>query len=84
MKEDYSKKEWEMIKKISPEWAKIVENDTVDIVITPIRLLEIIALECFMDDKKGKEVESLRRCLSAYKKNNINRGTEKYEKLIIM
>lgn len=77
-----SEKEFEMIKSISPHWAKIIDEGD-DNYITPVpRILEIIALECFTENKIGKDIDSLRRCVNACRKCNPYRMTEEYDKLI--
>jgi hypothetical protein len=83
MKSDYSEKEFNMIKEISPKWAEIIEKDT-NSTIMPPEVLRILAEECFAFNKQGPAVESLRRCYKALHYGNIYRNTPEYEKLIQM
>lgn len=82
MKSDYSEKELEMIKILSPSLAERIEKDIDGEFILPIKILEIIALDCFMTNRQGKAVESLRKCLYAYNYKNIYRKTPQYDALI--
>jgi hypothetical protein len=83
MKSDYSTKELEMIKILSPQWHyKIKTND--DAFISPIDVLKFIALECFINGKSGLAVESLRKCLSALEGYKIQRRTKEYNALICL
>ena len=50
--------------------------------VVPSVLYEIIAMDCFMKNKQGREVDSVRKCLSAIKNCNPYRLTEEFENLI--
>jgi hypothetical protein len=81
MKSDYSEKEFAMIKELSPHWANIIEAD-IHSNLMPPSVLEILAMECFREDRKGPEVESLRRCMKALKACKPYRMTDEYDDLI--
>lgn len=81
MKSDYSDKEFTMIKELSPHWAQIIEEDK-DSSFVPPRILEIIAMDCFINNTTGPAVESLRRCIKACKNCKPYRMTKEYDDLI--
>lgn len=81
MKEHYSEKEFLMIKELSPYWGKLIE-DGLDRDVYPPTVLDILGMECFIHNKSGNAVESLRRCLKAIHNDNIYRKTPEYENLI--
>lgn len=81
MKTDYSEKEFEMVKQISPLWANLIESNR-DSSIMPPQVLRILAEECFVFEKTGKAVDSLRRCLIANSNCNPYRKTPEYDNLI--
>jgi len=82
MKQDYSEKEFEMIKLISPKWATLIKEGGDDSVVPPT-VLRLLAEECFIFNKQGPAVESLRRCLKALLYDiNVYRKTPEYEVLI--
>lgn len=81
MKSDYSEKEFAMVKALSPYWAKLIEDDKVSFTFPP-KVLEVIGMDCFIDNKTGPAVDSLRRCLKACKNCNPYRMTKEYDDLI--
>lgn len=80
-KADYSEKELEMIKCLSPHWYRIIEDDVL-IDCTPVRLYEIIAIKCFLGSVESPAVESLRRCLEAINNCKPYRMTPEFDELI--
>lgn len=50
--------------------------------INRIDILEIIGRRCFIEDHRGMEVDSVRRCLQAIHNCSPFRETEEYDKLI--
>lgn len=81
MKSDYSEKEFAMVKELSPYWAKLIEDDKTSFCVPP-KVLEVIALECFINNTTGPAVESLRRCVKACKNCKPYRMTKEYDELI--
>lgn len=81
MKSDYSEKEFEMVKQISTHWANLIEENR-DASVMPPQVLRLLAEECFVFEKTGKAVDSLRRCVKALNYQNIYRKTPYYESLI--
>lgn len=79
---EFSKKEMEMIYKLSPHWYNLINNNQLDNSISAIRLLETIGYECFVNNKTGPAVDSLRKCLNACSKFYPYRMTDEYDKLI--
>ena len=53
-----------------------------DVISCPPNLYEIVAKVCFYEDRKGKDVESLRRCVRAVENCNPYRMTEEFDALI--
>lgn len=82
MKSDYSKKEFAMIQICSQHWANIVCLPHLK--FNPVSVLECVAMECFLENKRGLAVNSLRRCLNALKNSKMYRGTPEYEALIVL
>lgn len=76
----YSEKEMAMIQAISPHWAKLITETKVD--FCPPTVLEILAMEAFLEDMKGPSVDSLRRCLKACHKRKVYRMTPEFDELI--
>jgi hypothetical protein len=83
MKSDYSTKELEMIKILSPEWHYKIKTNN-DAFISPLDVLKFIALDCFINNKTGLAVESLRKCLKALEGYKIQRKTKEYNALICL
>lgn len=81
MKTDYSDKEYAMIAAISPHWQSIIDRDLDNSIVPPL-VFEIVALDCFMENKTGKAVDSLRRCVAAVRKCNPYRRTPEFDALI--
>jgi hypothetical protein len=81
MKTNFSKKELDMIEILSPNWYDLIKNKRIEITSEP-SILEIIGMDCFLENKSGPAVDSIRRCLIALKKSNPYRLTEEYENLI--
>ena len=81
MKSDYSEKELDMIYELSPNWYNIIDRDE-DRSVLPPMLLGCLAQECFIENRQGEAVESLRRCLQALNKSKPYRKTPEYDKLI--
>lgn len=81
MKTDYSKKELEMIRFISPFWADTIEKGMDSSIIAPT-LFDTLGLLCFVENKTGKAVDSLRRCIQALKKGTCLRLTKEFDALI--
>ncbi len=51
-------------------------------VLPRITILELIGKDCFIRDRQGVEVDSVRRCLKAVRDSTHWRRTEEYENLI--
>ena len=81
MKSDYSYKEFEMIKKLSPYWAKLIEDDKDGGLPAP-NVLQHVAMECFLNGYWGPTVESLKRCIRANNDCHPLRKTKEYDDLI--
>ncbi len=81
MRNDYSEKEFQMISELSPTWAKVITEDR-DSSVMPPKVLDLVALECFVKRKEGKAVDSLRRCVNALHTCKPYRMTPAYEALI--
>jgi len=80
MKSDFSEKELKLIEKLSPIRYQEIILDKSD--IPPIILFEEIALDCFLENDWGTEVESLRNMLKAIRSCVMFRNTEEFENLI--
>lgn len=74
---DYSKAEKELIFTLSPHWFGILHK----INITPSNLYRILAIEAFIENKSGSEVEALRRVVTAIEKCTTYRLTPEFDKL---
>ena len=81
MKHYYSKKEFAMIQACSPHWASLIEKE-VSITSIPPSVLDCVVMECFLENKQGSAVESLRRCMNALKHSKMHRMTPEYDALI--
>jgi hypothetical protein len=81
MKSDYSEKEFEMISQISPQWADMIEKDKTSGTMPP-SVLNILGMTCFIYEKTGPAIDSLRRCLKALRECTIYRKTKEYDDLI--
>jgi len=51
-------------------------------VVPIINILQMIGRDCFIENRQGVEVDSLRRCLKAIDNCSPYRRTEEYENLI--
>jgi hypothetical protein len=83
MKSNYSEKEFAMIQRLSPHWAKIIEQNMDQNIEAP-QVLNVIALQCFMENTQGNVVDSLRRCCKACVNCNPYRKTVEYDDLITL
>ena len=81
MKSDYSEKEFAMIEFISLHWALIIEKSN-DMGMVPPEVLNILSIECFINNLRGRAVDSLRRCMKACQVCNPYRMTKEYDDLI--
>lgn len=77
----YSEKEFAMIQACSPHWASLIEKG-VSLTSIPPQVLDMVAMECFLENKRGLAVDSLRRCVNALKNSKMYRGTPEYDALI--
>ncbi len=77
-KSDLSDKEWELVRALSPHWFSLLQEG-VNVMFPNI--LNIIALDCFVDNRTGPAVESLRRCVRHLQSGKY-RKTPEYEELI--
>jgi hypothetical protein len=48
----------------------------------PYQLYQIVALDAFMNDKTGEDVDSIRKCLKAFKVGKPYRLTKEFDDLI--
>ena len=81
MKANYSDKEFAMIKALSPQWAKIIEEGR-DGSLAEVSVLRILVEHCFIENLQGLAVESLRRCYKAIRECKPYRMTPEYDALI--
>lgn len=75
---DCTEAELKMIRAISEHWYNLVTGDTE--FNTP-RVFSILAEECFIEDRRGPEVDALRRALGALQKCKIYRHTKEFDEL---
>ena len=75
---DFSEKELLMIKVLSPHWHKMVT----EVDFNEPTVLDILGKECFLEERKGPAVDSLRRCLKAISECKPYRKTKEYDDLI--
>ncbi len=80
-KDYYSEKEFAMIEACSPYWATLIEGG-VSVTSIPPNVLDCVAMECFLENKHGPAVDSLRRCVNALKNSKMHRMTPEYDALI--
>lgn len=73
----FSENEKVLIGKISPHWLDVIQK----IDITPIKLYQILCVECFMSNKQGPEIEALRRAMIALESCKVYRLTPEFEEL---
>ena len=74
---NYSEAELKLIGKISPYWLDIIAKG----LITPNKLYDILALEIFVKDQKGPEVDAIRKILIATYNLTVVRNTPEFDKL---
>lgn len=72
-----------MIQTCSPHWASLIEKG-VSLTSIPPQVLDMVAMECFLENKRGSAVDSLRRCVNALKNSKMYRGTPEYDALITL
>lgn len=88
VKDYYSEKEFAMIKECSPHWASLIEKNEsyngCSIVCIPPKILDCVAMECFLENKQGPAVDSLRRCINTLKNSKMHRMTPEYDALIVL
>ena len=70
-----------MIAELSSHWKSIIDRDMDGGIMAP-RLLEMVAMDCFVENKTGKAVDSLRRCIKAGRQCHPYRMTQEYNDLI--
>lgn len=75
---EFSEKELEMIRLISPHWSKLIG----EMYFNEPTVLEVLGKECFVENKTGSAVDSLRRCLKALSMSKPYRLTKEYDELI--
>ncbi len=75
---EFSDKELEMIKLISPHWFKLIG----EMYFNEPTVLEILGKACFIENVTGPAVDSLRRCLKALSVSKPYRLTKEYDDLI--
>ena len=79
MKGSYSEKEQQLFTSLGYE-------DLMDVVDIPPTLYNMAAMACFIENRTGKPVDSLRRCLRAiqgsYSEELIFRLTPEFDRLI--
>lgn len=81
--EDFSKKELKMVRSISEHWYDLIQNKKFCVdEVSPTRIFDMVAMDCFLDNKQGKAVDSLRRCLYNLKNCKIYRNTKEWDDLI--
>lgn len=72
-----------MIQDCSPHWASLIEKG-VSLTSIPPTVLDMVAMEVFLDNKQGPAVESLRRCINAVRNCSPYRMTSEYDALITL
>jgi hypothetical protein len=75
---EYSEQELALISALSSHWANTVKKTY----ISPLELYEILAVECFLSNRQGPEVDALRRGLAALESCKIYRMTKEFDELI--
>lgn len=78
----FSQKELMMVSKIDSVFLNTVINTVKN--YSPIVVFNALASICFIENKQGPAVESLRRCLRACEKGYPKRLTKEYDNLIIL
>lgn len=73
----YSEAELKLIKAISPHWYGVVHKAEV----SQPSLYNILAHECFIENKRGSEVDALRRACKALSECRVYRMTEEFDQL---
>lgn len=71
-----SEKELAMFKALGMDWVEETAYRVAN------RLYRDAAMECFIENKTGPAVESLRRCLIALVSGDVERETEEWDNLI--
>ncbi len=77
MKYNYSNAEIKIIETISPSSLQLTTES-----IYPSTVFEMMAIQCFIENKTGPAVDALRRALKASRNCNPFRETPEYEELI--
>lgn len=73
----FSKAERKLISTLSPHWFSVISKTS----INPPKLYQILAVDAFIENKSGPEIEALRRVVNAIEKCNPYRMTEAFDKL---
>lgn len=76
---EFSQKELDLIQSLSPHWYKII---TTHKDFNPPKLYEILAIQCFAENRTGKDVDSLRRIINVLHQCKIFRLTKEFDDLI--
>jgi hypothetical protein len=74
MAEEYSKKEEKLIELLG--FSHLLEC------LSPVELYKLMAEDAFIENRTGKAIESLRRCLKAINKAKPYRMTDEFDDLI--
>ena len=74
---NYSDTELKLINAISKEWAAIISNTVID----PPNLYKLLAVQVFIDNRVGPEIEALRRVCKAIYGGLPYRRTPEFDKL---
>jgi hypothetical protein len=77
---EYSASELKLIGCISPHWLSIIQDDK-NGDINPVSIYRILVEKVFIKDKRGPEIEALRRIIKAIKNYSPTRPTPEFDKL---
>jgi hypothetical protein len=75
---EYSEQEFVLISALSPNWTNVIKETY----ISPLELYKILAIECFLSNRQGPEVDALRRGLAALQSCSIYRMTSEFDELV--
>lgn len=76
----YSEKELRLIRVISFHWYDIIINNKTD--VSPPAIYDILALNMFIENRTGPEVDALRRAVTAIHDCTCYRNTPEWDELI--
>lgn len=79
MQTNFSQNELKIIQRLSPHWYDVLTNAGEKVRFNEPSILEIIALDCFLEGNTTKASHALKQCIRNIR-NRVWRGTEQYEK----